>query len=249
MPKADAAKLLKAMRSVLADGGLLLLSTPVYDGKGVARNHVHEYRIDELQKLLERSGYVIEDRFGTFARQADIDHVALATERSLVKQLKKYYDDDVVACFLAPLYPDAARNNVWLLRDKDRMPEVVERKPRQRVEKPTDPERCSECNRKKRHKRDCSQHPRHVAASTPARRSKKKAVRKKTAAVGPRAQRGTSGRRPGSGARIREMLMKGVDPDEILTTIHREFAGSKATKSDVNWNRRKLRLAGENPRS
>lgn len=48
-------------------------------------------------------------------------------------------------------------------------------------------------------------------------------------------------RRPGSGARIRELLQKGWDADRILETIHREFPQSRATRSDVNWNRRKLR--------
>lgn len=51
--------------------------------------------------------------------------------------------------------------------------------------------------------------------------------------------------RPGSGVRIRELLKQGVDPDAIVATIHKEFPGSKATKSDVSWNKGKLKRAGE----
>lgn len=52
--------------------------------------------------------------------------------------------------------------------------------------------------------------------------------------------------KPGSGARIRELLSAGRSTGEILETIHQEFPGSKATASDVSWNKRKLRqLQGE----
>ena len=51
--------------------------------------------------------------------------------------------------------------------------------------------------------------------------------------------------RPGSGARIREMLKDGLTPDAILTVIHKEFPDSKATKADVAWNKRKLRLMSQ----
>ena len=47
-------------------------------------------------------------------------------------------------------------------------------------------------------------------------------------------------RRLGSGHRIRCLLTDGRDVDTILEIIHREFPNSKATKSDVYWNRRKL---------
>jgi DNA (cytosine-5)-methyltransferase 1 len=50
--------------------------------------------------------------------------------------------------------------------------------------------------------------------------------------------------RSGSGARIRELLQKGWEADRILETIHKEFPDSRATKSDVNWNRRKLETDG-----
>jgi site-specific DNA-cytosine methylase len=52
-----------------------------------------------------------------------------------------------------------------------------------------------------------------------------------------------SGARPakGSGARIRELLLRGFMTPKILELIHVEFPGSKAGPSDVSWNKQKLR--------
>lgn len=63
----------------------------------------------------------------------------------------------------------------------------------------------------------------------------------------PRPQKANGAPKPkrGSGARIRELLQKGWADEKILATIHREFPESRAQKSDVNWNRRKLRQEGE----
>ncbi len=52
-------------------------------------------------------------------------------------------------------------------------------------------------------------------------------------------------RRPGSGTFIRTLLAEGkLTPDQILDRVHAEFPGSKATRSDIAWNKRKLQLEG-----
>lgn len=51
--------------------------------------------------------------------------------------------------------------------------------------------------------------------------------------------------KPGSGERIREMLMKGMGAQAILEVIHEEFPQSRATGSDVSWNKMKLRKMGK----
>lgn len=51
--------------------------------------------------------------------------------------------------------------------------------------------------------------------------------------------------KPGSGERMRELIMKGVDADSIIKTIHKEFPGSKASKADVSWNKGRLRREGK----
>ena len=65
-------KLLKAALACLKPGGIMLMSTPVYDGKRHAANHIHEYYADELQKETEKAGFEVVRRFGTFM---DIKHL------------------------------------------------------------------------------------------------------------------------------------------------------------------------------
>lgn len=115
MQKAHGAKMLKGCYELLTPKtGRLMLSTPVYDKKtGMAQNHIHEYGVDELQKSITKAGLYVEKRFGTFqtvlqAKQTQPEH------RRTWEALRSYYSDDVLACFLAPLYPELARNNFWL---------------------------------------------------------------------------------------------------------------------------------------
>lgn len=119
--------LLKGMFACTKPGGVLLLSTPVYDGKRHAANHIHEYTVPELQKAIEKAGYVVERRFGTFM---DIKHIGKAETSigaadpkkvmeavKLVRQgLEQYFDNDAISNIFGPLYPDHSRNNLWVCR-------------------------------------------------------------------------------------------------------------------------------------
>jgi hypothetical protein len=59
------------------------------------------------------------------------------------------------------------------------------------------------------------------------------------------AERVAAYRKPGSGTFIRTLLAEGrLSDDAILSRVHQEFPGSKATKADISWNKRKLRLEG-----
>lgn len=117
MEPADGEQLLVGMRECLAATGRLLLSTPVIDPvRGQAANHIHEYRVDELQSLIEKCGLAVEKRFGTFASYPPLKKVVTAEERAIWERVREFYGDDVTACFLAPLYPDHSRNNAWVLR-------------------------------------------------------------------------------------------------------------------------------------
>lgn len=51
----------------------------------------------------------------------------------------------------------------------------------------------------------------------------------------------------GSGFRIREMLVKGMQTDAILTVVRKEFPASKAKAGDVYWNKKKLEQQGGVP--
>ncbi len=114
--------MLKACKSVLKPGGMMIMSTPCYDGVRHAANHIHEYTIEELTATLKKVGFTVEDRFGTFM---DIKHIGKVSTGdtlldSAVKVLRpamvKYFDNDAISNFFACLYPDAARNNLWVCR-------------------------------------------------------------------------------------------------------------------------------------
>jgi SAM-dependent methyltransferase len=109
----DGHKMLLGIKECVAPGGKFILSTPIFNGRA-ARNHIHEYRADELQELLEKSGFRVEKRFGTFASVNDIRKAATPEHLAVYEELRQYYSDDVCACFLAPFYPDASRNNLWI---------------------------------------------------------------------------------------------------------------------------------------
>lgn len=124
-------KLLKAAFDALKPGGVMLMSTPCYDGKRHAANHIHEYFVDELQKETEKAGFVVERRYGVFM---DIKHIgkqkpekagseAGETDPRLQDAIKlvraglaEYFDNDAISCIFAPLYPNHARNNLWVCR-------------------------------------------------------------------------------------------------------------------------------------
>lgn len=116
-------KLLKAAFNLLKPGGIMLMSTPCYDGVRHAANHIHEYTVPELEKATRKAGFDVEKRYGTFM---DIKHIGKADksdgsvpDKSIAEvkaALSKYYDNDAISCLFAPLYPDNSRNNLWICR-------------------------------------------------------------------------------------------------------------------------------------
>lgn len=122
-------KLLKAAFACLKPGGIMLMSTPVYDGKRHAANHIHEYYADELQTETEKAGFTVEKRFGTFM---DIRHIGKVAPKSpdgkwddseiqqsvqiLKHYLGQYFDNDAISNIFGPLYPDHSRNNLWICK-------------------------------------------------------------------------------------------------------------------------------------
>lgn len=118
------AKLLKGCFACLKPGGVMLMSTPCYDGVRHAANHIHEYTVPELQKATEKAGFKVERRFGTFM---DIKHIGKELtdgysegERKAIRLLREalsnYFDNDAISNIFGPLYPDHSRNNLWVCR-------------------------------------------------------------------------------------------------------------------------------------
>jgi 2-polyprenyl-3-methyl-5-hydroxy-6-metoxy-1,4-benzoquinol methylase len=115
MAPVDGRKLLKGAYHWIKNGGTFYLSTPVFDGKA-AVNHIHEYTIPELQKMIESVGWKVEKRWGTFANIVAIKKVAKPDELAVMNRIGAYYNNEVLSTLLAPLYPDHSRNNLWVLR-------------------------------------------------------------------------------------------------------------------------------------
>lgn len=118
------AAMLKACLACLKPGGVMLMSTPCYDGKRHAANHIHEYTVPELQKATEKAGFKVERRFGTFM---DIKHIGKADRgtgtdevdraiKVVAPMLAQYFDSDAISNIFGPLYPNHARNNLWICR-------------------------------------------------------------------------------------------------------------------------------------
>jgi 2-polyprenyl-3-methyl-5-hydroxy-6-metoxy-1,4-benzoquinol methylase len=117
MKKEDGAKLLRAMRGKLREGsGRLLLSTPVYNEKHMAKNHVHEYRYEELADWIASCGLEVESVHGTFMTSQAMKRVMSKEEGELVERLHEFHSWDVLACFLAPKYPEASSNCCWVCK-------------------------------------------------------------------------------------------------------------------------------------
>lgn len=114
MSVANGDRYLAAAFDALHEGGSMYLSTPVFNGKA-AKNHIHEYEIPELQAKVEAAGFKVMSRWGTFMSWNDMKKVATPDQVELAKALRVNLGGEVVACFLASLYPDASRNNVWVL--------------------------------------------------------------------------------------------------------------------------------------
>jgi len=111
---------LHGIHELLQPGGRLLLSTPVFNG-AKARNHIHEYEVAELYEKITAAGFMVARRYGTFANYRDIKAAVADSSDAGVKaawetyeRLLEFYDHSLLACFLAPLFPDASRNNAWV---------------------------------------------------------------------------------------------------------------------------------------
>jgi len=116
IPPINLSFVLHELRRCLKDNGVLLLSTPNYDGVHQAANHLKEYYKLELESILVDHGFSKMKFYGTFASQKDLIPGMTESDRDLFTQLHAYYDSNVLSVILAPLYPSLSRNILWELR-------------------------------------------------------------------------------------------------------------------------------------
>lgn len=114
---AQVVRMLEAIATRLIPGGQAFLSTPCYDAAvGAAANHVNEMSYAGFGSLIERSGLTIQGVFGTFASirdyKGDLEDLGLG---ATFEKLREYYDVNYLATIFAPLFPDRARNCLWVV--------------------------------------------------------------------------------------------------------------------------------------
>jgi hypothetical protein len=86
----------------------------------MAANHINEMDVPTLQKHIEKAGFKVRRRYGTFM---DIKHIGKAeTDRApreailtVRRALEEYFDNDMISNIFGPLYPDHSRNNLWII--------------------------------------------------------------------------------------------------------------------------------------
>jgi hypothetical protein len=86
----------------------------VGDERGVA---VQEFSWQELHDLFNKH-FVIVDSFGTFASQRDYKPLMNEWQTNMYNHLKRYYDSNLVANLMAPFFPQASRNTLWVLKNR-----------------------------------------------------------------------------------------------------------------------------------
>ena len=96
---------------------MFFLSTPCYDGRSKAGNHVKEYTYEELRKVLD-SEFTIEAVYGTFASQRDVVPAMTPAEQEVFASMHEYYDSNLLSIMFAPMHPAESRNAIWRLRKK-----------------------------------------------------------------------------------------------------------------------------------
>ena len=105
--------ILEHLHSLNDDDGEFIYSTPCYNGKA-AKNHINEMSRDCFGWLLEETGHTIIENYGTFANQRDYMPYLSDAELEIVNNLRKYHCSMVLSNFIAPLYPQYSRNNMWV---------------------------------------------------------------------------------------------------------------------------------------
>lgn len=85
------------------------------DGKGI---QVQEFKHQDLQKEIEKAGFIIVKKFGTFASAKDYKPLMNDWQKKMFNGLKEYYDNNLVSNIMAPFFPEQSRNTLWVLKQK-----------------------------------------------------------------------------------------------------------------------------------
>lgn len=116
-------RVLKRMRKLMTDNGVTIISTPCWNEKDCAANHVNEIKFEALGSVLQHVvGFGIDKVYGTFASIADYKKDMNNATEKVFNRLRDYYDVNVLSCIMAPLFPAHSRNCLWVLKKN---PELI----------------------------------------------------------------------------------------------------------------------------
>lgn len=105
------------------------LSTPNYDPDvGAAGNHTYdsgdgngvqpqEFTHEEIQALVDPL-FEVTEKYGTFASQKDYKQKLEAWQVKMYQELKRYYDSNLIAVIMAPMFPEQSRNTLWKMKKR-----------------------------------------------------------------------------------------------------------------------------------
>ena len=102
---------------------LFFLSTPCWNRIDCADNHVNEITYEAMGSVLEGNGWDVVRHYGTFASIRDYehllkDHPMWGDMEKVFWGLRQYYDTNVLSTILAPLFPQASRNVLWVCQPR-----------------------------------------------------------------------------------------------------------------------------------
>jgi hypothetical protein len=122
--KETGVKILETLKKFGGPQTTLFISTPCYDGKNLAANHVYEWSYNELAAELTKH-FIIENVWGTFASIRDYDHrldqISIDGLSEIFRRMREYYDVNYLATIFAPLFPELSRNCLWQLHYKHQL--------------------------------------------------------------------------------------------------------------------------------
>lgn len=129
--KQNVQKFLRHFMACGKEGATYYLSTPNYDPVvGAAGNHtydsgdgrgvaVQEFTHEELRWQILLAGFQIVKKFGTFASVKDYKPLLNDWQKKMYDALKDYYDSNLIANIMAPMFPEQSRNTLWVLKKDD----------------------------------------------------------------------------------------------------------------------------------
>lgn len=95
--------------------GRIFISTPCYNWKDCAANHVNEMTYMALGAMIESLGLKIENVHGTFASIRDYVGEMNEAYQEVFQDLRDYYDTNFLSVVFAPMFPGHSRNALWEL--------------------------------------------------------------------------------------------------------------------------------------